>query len=159
MSAEALECLGGNGYVEESLMPLLYREAPLNSVWEGSGNVNALDVLRALGREPEALDAWITEVGLARGADARLDRAVDDTLALLGSLMGDPDQLEVRRAAAGRPDGRGAAGLAAGALRPARGGRRLLRLAPRLVVRRDVRGARPAATCAAIVERTTPTPA
>ena len=57
VTAEALECLGGNGYVEESLMPLLYREAPLNSVWEGSGNVNALDVLRALSREPEALDA------------------------------------------------------------------------------------------------------
>ncbi|MBB6629552.1 acyl-CoA dehydrogenase family protein [Nocardioides sp. KIGAM211] len=84
MVAEALECLGGNGYVEESVMPLLYREAPLNSVWEGSGNVNALDVLRALSREPEALAAWITEVGLARGADARLDRAVDETLALLG---------------------------------------------------------------------------
>jgi putative acyl-CoA dehydrogenase len=84
MVAEALECLGGNGYVEESVLPLLYREAPLNSVWEGSGNVNALDVLRALAREPEALAAWITEVGLARGADSRLDRAVDDTLALLG---------------------------------------------------------------------------
>ena len=84
MVAEALECLGGNGYVEESVMPLLYREAPLNSVWEGSGNVNALDVLRALAREPEALAAWITEVGLARGADGRLDRAVDDTLAMLG---------------------------------------------------------------------------
>jgi putative acyl-CoA dehydrogenase len=82
--AEALECLGGNGYVEESVMPLLYREAPLNSVWEGSGNVNALDVLRALSREPEVLSAWITEVGLARGGDARLDRAIDDTLALLG---------------------------------------------------------------------------
>ena len=82
--AEALECLGGNGYVEESVMPLLYREAPLNSVWEGSGNVNALDVLRALGREPEVLDAWITEVGLARGSDARLDKAIDDTLAMLG---------------------------------------------------------------------------
>ena len=93
--AEALECLGGNGYVEESGLPLLYREAPLNSVWEGSGNVNALDVLRALGREPEVLDAWITEVGRARGGDARLDRAVDDTLALLGSLMGEPDRLEV----------------------------------------------------------------
>ncbi len=93
--AEALECLGGNGYVEESGMPLLYREAPLNSVWEGSGNVNALDVLRALGREPEALDAWITEVGRARGGDARLDRAVEETLALLGSLMGDPAQMEV----------------------------------------------------------------
>ncbi|MDP2773038.1 MAG: acyl-CoA dehydrogenase family protein [Nocardioides sp.] len=82
--AEALECLGGNGYVEESVMPLLYREAPLNSVWEGSGNVNALDVLRALSREPEVLSAWITEVGLARGGDARLDRAIDDTLAMLG---------------------------------------------------------------------------
>jgi putative acyl-CoA dehydrogenase len=82
--AEALECLGGNGYVEESGLPLRYREAPLNSVWEGSGNVNALDVLRALGREPEVLSAWITEVGHARGGDQRLDRAVDDTLALLG---------------------------------------------------------------------------
>jgi putative acyl-CoA dehydrogenase len=82
--AEALECLGGNGYVEDSGLPLLYREAPLNSVWEGSGNINALDVLRALAREPEALAAWITEVGYARGADARLDRAVDDTLSLLG---------------------------------------------------------------------------
>ncbi|MEP9364732.1 acyl-CoA dehydrogenase family protein [Nocardioides sp. CN2-186] len=92
--AEALECLGGNGYVEESGMPLLYREAPLNSVWEGSGNVNALDVLRALGREPEVLDAWITEVGRARGGDARLDRAIEDTLALLGSLMGEPDGME-----------------------------------------------------------------
>lgn len=103
MVAEALECLGGNGYVEESGMPLLYREAPLNSVWEGSGNVNALDVLRALGREPEALDAWITEVGRARGGDARLDRAVDDTLALLGSLMGDPASLEAQaRRLAGR---------------------------------------------------------
>ena len=55
MVAEALECLGGNGYVEESGLPLLFRESPLNSIWEGSGNVNALDVLRALGREPEVL--------------------------------------------------------------------------------------------------------
>jgi putative acyl-CoA dehydrogenase len=93
--AEALECLGGNGYVEESGLPLLYREAPLNSVWEGSGNVNALDVLRALGREPEVLDAWITEVGRARGGDARLDRAIEETLGLIGSLLGDPGQLEV----------------------------------------------------------------
>jgi putative acyl-CoA dehydrogenase len=102
-TAEALECLGGNGYVEESQLPLIYREAPLNSVWEGSGNVNALDVLRALAREPEALDAWITEVGLARGSDARLDRAIDDTLALLGSMLGDPAALEVgARRLAGR---------------------------------------------------------
>ncbi|WP_244928657.1 acyl-CoA dehydrogenase family protein [Nocardioides sp. W7] len=103
MVAEALECLGGNGYVEESGMPLLYREAPLNSVWEGSGNVNALDVLRALSREPAALDAWITEVGLARGGDPRLDRATEDTLALLGSLLGDPALMEVQaRRLAGR---------------------------------------------------------
>ena len=66
MVAEALECLGGNGYVEESGLPLMFRESPLNSIWEGSGNVNALDVLRALGREPEVLQAWITEVGCAR---------------------------------------------------------------------------------------------
>jgi putative acyl-CoA dehydrogenase len=88
MVAEALECLGGNGYVEDSGLPLLFRESPLNSLWEGSGNVNALDVLRALGREPEALQAWITEVGRARGADTRLDRAVDDTLTLLGDVAG-----------------------------------------------------------------------
>lgn len=86
MVAEALECLGGNGYVEESGMPLLFRESPLNSVWEGSGNVNALDVLRALSREPEVLEAWITEVGAARGEDPHLDRAIDDTLTLLGDV-------------------------------------------------------------------------
>ena len=116
MVAEALECLGGNGYVEESGLPLLYREAPLNSVWEGSGNVNALDVLRALSREPEVLDAWITEVGLARGGDARLDRAVDDTLALLGDAAG----ARGLRPPARRPDGRLPAGIAAGALRSRR---------------------------------------
>ena len=74
---EALECLGGNGYVEESGLPRLYREAPLNSIWEGSGNVNALDVLRALGREPAALEAFLAEVALASGADPRLDAALD----------------------------------------------------------------------------------
>jgi putative acyl-CoA dehydrogenase len=74
---EALECLGGNGYVEESGLPRLYREAPLNSIWEGSGNVNALDVLRAVAREPATVEAFATEVGTARGADARLDAAAD----------------------------------------------------------------------------------
>jgi hypothetical protein len=64
-AAEALECLGGNGYVEESGMPRLYREAPLNSVWEGSGNVNALDVLRALRREPGTAQALLDELALA----------------------------------------------------------------------------------------------
>jgi putative acyl-CoA dehydrogenase len=75
-TAEALECLGGNGYVEESGMPRHYREAPLLSIWEGSGNVNALDVLRALGREPAVAEALFAELALARGADARLDAAV-----------------------------------------------------------------------------------
>jgi putative acyl-CoA dehydrogenase len=70
---EALECHGGNGYVEESGLPRLYREAPLASIWEGSGNVMALDVLRALARTPAALDAYLAEVDLAAGADARLD--------------------------------------------------------------------------------------
>src|SRR2546421_1369312 len=70
---EALECLGGNGYVEESPMPRLYREAPLNSIWEGSGNVNALDVLRAMVKSPESVDAFFAEVESATGADAQLD--------------------------------------------------------------------------------------
>src|SRR5947208_9812654 len=75
---EALECLGGNGYVEESGMPRLYRETPLNSIWEGSGNVNALDVLRALARTPEALEAFFAELALASGAEQRFDSYVDD---------------------------------------------------------------------------------
>jgi putative acyl-CoA dehydrogenase len=70
---EALECLGGNGYVEESGLPRLYREAPLNSIWEGSGNVMCLDVLRALAREPQSVEAVLTEVRLGRGGDRRLD--------------------------------------------------------------------------------------
>ncbi len=73
---EALECLGGNGYVEESMMPRLYREAPLPSIWEGSGNVMALDVLRAMGRSPESVEVFFDEVGLAAGADRRLDSFV-----------------------------------------------------------------------------------
>jgi putative acyl-CoA dehydrogenase len=70
--AEALECLGGSGYVEETMMPRLYREAPLNGIWEGSGNVICLDVLRAMGREPESVEAFFDEVGLAGGAEPRL---------------------------------------------------------------------------------------
>lgn len=75
-TAEALECLGGNGYVEDSGMPRHYREAPLLSIWEGSGNVNALDVLRALTRDPGTAEALFAELALAQGADARLDAAV-----------------------------------------------------------------------------------
>ena len=86
VAVEAAECLGGNGYVEESGLPRLVRESPLNSVWEGAGNVQALDVLRALGREPAALDAYLTEVGAARGADHRLDAAIRDLLTELADL-------------------------------------------------------------------------
>ncbi|WP_329569291.1 acyl-CoA dehydrogenase family protein [Streptomyces sp. NBC_01361] len=88
VAAEALECLGGNGYVEESGMPRLLRESPLNSIWEGSGNVQALDVLRALQREPQALNAFLQEVGRARGADHRLDGAIKDLLTELADLEG-----------------------------------------------------------------------
>ncbi|MEV4440732.1 acyl-CoA dehydrogenase family protein [Streptomyces sp. NPDC049577] len=93
-AAEALECLGGNGYVEESGMPRLYREAPLLSIWEGSGNVAALDVLRALTREPASLEAYFAEVALAAGADPRLDAAVARLRALLGELS-DPHRAQV----------------------------------------------------------------
>lgn len=80
MVAEALECLGGNGYVEENGLARLYREAPLNSIWEGSGNVNALDVVRAVTREPQAVEAYVHEVTAARGADPLLDHAMDAVL-------------------------------------------------------------------------------
>ncbi len=83
VTSEALECLGGNGYVEESIMPRLYREAPLNSIWEGSGNVNALDVLRALAREPAALAAYAAEIAPAQGTKAHFDAAVADLHTLL----------------------------------------------------------------------------
>jgi putative acyl-CoA dehydrogenase len=75
VAAEALECLGGNGYVEESGLPRLYREAPLNSLWEGAGNINSLDVLRVLARQPESLEVLLAEVAPARAAEPRLDRA------------------------------------------------------------------------------------
>jgi putative acyl-CoA dehydrogenase len=79
--AEALECLGGNGYVELSGMPRLYREAPLNSIWEGSGNVNCLDVLRGMVRSPESVDAFFAEVESAGGEVADHSRSIRDELA------------------------------------------------------------------------------
>jgi putative acyl-CoA dehydrogenase len=86
VAAEALECLGGDGYIEDSRMPRLLRESPLGSLWGGSGNVQALGVLRALRREPAALDAFLTEIGAARGADHRLDGAIGNLLAELADL-------------------------------------------------------------------------
>ena len=94
-AAEALECLGGNGYVEESGMPRLYREAPLASIWEGSGNVAALDALRALTRQPESAEAFFAELDLAAGADARLDQAVTR----LRKEVGDPSEARARKLA------------------------------------------------------------
>jgi putative acyl-CoA dehydrogenase len=89
---EALECLGGNGYVEESGMPRLYREAPLMSVWEGSGNVISLDVLRALSRSPESLGVFFAELDQARGGDPRLDAHLDS----LHKEFSNPENLETR---------------------------------------------------------------
>jgi putative acyl-CoA dehydrogenase len=89
---ESLECLGGNGYVEESGMPRLYREAPLASIWEGSGNVMSLDVLRALVRTPRSLEVFMHELREAEGADARLDEHVRK----LERQFSDPATLEVR---------------------------------------------------------------
>ncbi len=92
---EALECVGGNGFVEESILPRLYREAPLNSIWEGSGNVIALDVLRALARSPEVAEAFIGELEQGAGLDDRLDQAIAETSA---TLVGGPHhEVEARR--------------------------------------------------------------
>jgi putative acyl-CoA dehydrogenase len=90
LAAEALECLGGNGYVEESIMPRLFRESPLNGIWEGSGNVICLDVLRAMGREPASVDAFREEVLAASGADAHFDAHC----LRLDAVLADHDDLE-----------------------------------------------------------------
>jgi putative acyl-CoA dehydrogenase len=95
-AGEALECLGGNGYVEESGMPRLLRDSPLNSIWEGSGNVAALDVLRALMKEPEGLPAFLEEVESAGGSNAHLDAHVEHVKRSVSSL-GEDAQWHARR--------------------------------------------------------------
>jgi putative acyl-CoA dehydrogenase len=92
LAAEALECLGGNGYVEESILPRLFRESPLNGIWEGSGNVICLDVLRAMVRQPESVTAFFDEVAVAAGADRRLDASVTQ----LQADLADTDGIEGR---------------------------------------------------------------
>lgn len=89
---EAQECLGGAGYVEESNLPRLYRQAPLNSIWEGSGNIQCLDVLRALSREPETREAYLTELSALRGAHPDYDRELN----WLAHAFDDPATLELR---------------------------------------------------------------
>lgn len=95
-AAEALECLGGVGYVEESDMPRLFRQSPLNGIWEGSGNVICLDLLRAIGRTPEALEVMLDELRTARGADHRYDAALSTLEATLNAALTDPDTVEFR---------------------------------------------------------------
>jgi putative acyl-CoA dehydrogenase len=91
---EALECLGGAGFVEESILPRLYREAPLNAIWEGAGNVIALDVLRALQRSPEAGEAFVAELSLAAGSDVVFDR---ELAALKRQIAIPVDEADARR--------------------------------------------------------------
>ncbi len=91
-AVEALECFGGNGFVEESGMPRLFRESPLSSIWEGSGNVQALDVLRATARSPESVEAFFAEVGEAAGAEPRLDSYA----ASVREELADLDAIEAR---------------------------------------------------------------
>jgi putative acyl-CoA dehydrogenase len=97
--AEALECLGGNGYVEESELPRLLRDAPLNSIWEGSGNVTALDVLRAIARSPDSQDALVAELDLAAGGD----RLLDDAAARLRTQLKDAVASPASAASAASP--------------------------------------------------------
>ena len=87
---EAMECLGGNGYVDDSIMPRLYRESPVNAIWEGSGNVIALDVVRALAKSPQVADAFLAEIDQAAGGNARLDRAASELRGHLAHIA-DPE--------------------------------------------------------------------
>jgi putative acyl-CoA dehydrogenase len=92
--AEALECLGGNGFVEESPLPRLLRDSPLNSIWEGSGNVIALDLLRAFRKGPGSIDALMQEVELAKGMDQRLDGAIEDARQKTAHLLAQEEEAE-----------------------------------------------------------------
>ncbi|MCP4007209.1 MAG: hypothetical protein GY725_23750 [bacterium] len=91
-ASEAMECLGGSGVMEDSILPRLFRESPVNAIWEGSGNVQCLDMLRAMRRSPGAIDAFMNEVELASGRDARLDRFVEE----LGCELRDQENIEYR---------------------------------------------------------------
>lgn len=89
---EAMECIGGSGVMEECIMPRLFRESPINAIWEGSGNVQCLDVLRAMRRDADTVDAFRAELETARGGDARLDRFMDG----LEHELRNPEDLEYR---------------------------------------------------------------
>jgi putative acyl-CoA dehydrogenase len=91
-AGEALECLGGNGFVEDTMLPRLFRESPLNSIWEGSGNVICLDVLRAIANEPGSMEALFDEIDRGRGGDGRLDEAAARLRSNWKSLAAEPNQ-------------------------------------------------------------------
>tara|TARA_B100000287_G_scaffold431645_2_gene489312 strand:+ start:5913 stop:7535 length:1623 start_codon:yes stop_codon:yes gene_type:complete len=88
---ESLECVGGNGYVEDSIMPRLYREAPLNAIWEGAGNVIALDIGRAVSRNPESVDAFLNELERSRGRDSAIDTRIDQIRSDLAQPLAEVD--------------------------------------------------------------------
>lgn len=96
VAVEALECLGGNGYVEESVMPRIYRDSQVNSTWEGSGNVIALDVLRAMAREPQSVEAFLKEIELAAGSNTTFDTALSDLRRKIEGLAGEGAELGAR---------------------------------------------------------------
>jgi putative acyl-CoA dehydrogenase len=96
-AVEALECLGGNGFVEESIMAQFYRDIEIGTVWEGSGNVAALDVLRAMVREPHGMDSFFSECELGRGANAMLDAHLDAVRRTQGTLDGETVEWRARR--------------------------------------------------------------
>jgi putative acyl-CoA dehydrogenase len=89
--SEALECVGGNGYVEESILPRLYREAPLNSIWEGAGNVIALDVLRALKRVPNTMESFVVEVSELADGHPEINRKLNELKRLLSQQIEEAD--------------------------------------------------------------------
>ncbi len=91
-SYEAMECLGGNGVMDDFVMARLYRDAPINAIWEGSGNVQALDLLRAIGKNPHALEVWFAELAMTQGEHVLLDQAV----AQLKKECADRSDLEYR---------------------------------------------------------------
>ncbi|SET61890.1 putative acyl-CoA dehydrogenase [Marinobacter segnicrescens] len=90
---EAMECIGGSGVMEDCIMPRLFRESPVNAIWEGSGNVQCLDTLRALQKSPESLDAFMAEVNLAVGSDQRFDAFVNQLQQDFGAAIGNPQQI------------------------------------------------------------------
>lgn len=95
---EAMECIGGNGVMENCMMPRLYREAPINAIWEGSGNIQCLDVLRAIEKQPETLEAYFAEVALAQGQHSALDRSIDQVHKWFGQrLSANERQSQARR--------------------------------------------------------------